>query len=99
MKAVPLVIIGFRNEGRSFARLILEKAAVVQKRYDLDLKVMAIFEVEGVLFSGESLKIEDAITMPTSSLSNLSTWKSGEAQTPRKSLERDKKKTFPHEEN
>ncbi len=58
-KTVNLVLMGFGNVGRAFFALLLEKAEFVRRKYGLDLRLRAIFELNGGLFSPSSINQED----------------------------------------
>jgi homoserine dehydrogenase len=74
-KTINLVLTGFGNVGRAFFMLLQEKAGSIQKKYDLDLHLRAIFEVGGGLFSSSSISQQDVTGKSASELARSPLWK------------------------
>ncbi len=73
-KTVSLVLMGFGHVGRAFFTLLQEKAGSVQKKYGLKLRLRAIFEVNGGLFSSSSINQEDVTGKSAADLPHSPLW-------------------------
>ncbi len=57
MKRVNIIVVGFGRVGKAFLQIIYEKTEFCQERYGLDLKLHSICEIDGALFSPDSLDV------------------------------------------
>ncbi len=57
MKRVNIILVGFGRVGKTFLQIVHEKTEFCQKHYGLDLKLHSICEIDGALFSSETLDL------------------------------------------
>jgi len=75
MKTANVILMGYGNVGKSFIRLVHEKREFCRRCYGLELKVKAIFEIGGALFSTQVLKLEEILEKRASQLAENPSWK------------------------
>lgn len=74
---VNLILMGFGNVGRAFLQVADEKKELCLKRYGLNLRFIAIFEINGGLFSPASLNTSEFLEKSASQLGEHPCWRPG----------------------
>jgi len=63
MKTAKLIIIGFGVIGKGFVRVLIMKHNEILKNHDIDLKVVAICEIDGSLVNEKGIDLESALKL------------------------------------
>ncbi|WP_297437425.1 homoserine dehydrogenase [Thermococcus sp.] len=70
---VKVSIFGFGNVGRATARVLLEKAGFIRRRYGREFKVVSITDRSGTLWMPEGIDLREALAVKES-LGRISAW-------------------------
>jgi homoserine dehydrogenase len=77
MKRVDVVLTGFGNVGRAFAKLLTEKSDAIAKRYALALKLRAIFRSAGGFIPGSASAVSRVVSGELTPEREASLWDPG----------------------
>jgi homoserine dehydrogenase len=61
LKNVAITIIGFGEMGRSFARVLLKKKRFLERERNIDLRVVAVCEIDGSLVNENGIGMKDVL--------------------------------------
>lgn len=70
-----LAIIGFGTVGRSFAKVLLEKKQLLEKKYGFQPKITGIFEINGAFINENGLNLKEIINLKPTEFKNHKYWK------------------------
>ena len=73
---IKIALIGMGNVGTSFLRLIKEKKPFLQNKFNLNLKLIAIFEFDGALIDENGIDLNELLSKKKI-IRDLSNWKKG----------------------
>ncbi|MHA1144947.1 MAG: homoserine dehydrogenase [Candidatus Helarchaeota archaeon] len=78
---VNLALVGFGTVGRALAGIINDKKAEIKKDYGMDLKVIAIFELEGAFINESGLNLGELVGYSFKEFKKHPNWKDGKKVT------------------